>query len=168
MFCSNDLITRKHVATNWFSIIEFNNDIITQMHIANWFSTIKKSPSYSQLLQHLWTSLPDNQWVINQIITEPPAVLERPTGRMFKLYFLLAAAAAALAVTGTSLAPECCPTKADWSTSMSRNCCASSLMPKRTSSSHPKPSTRGFGSQNTSIGGVFCLLLAGSLWHKGA
>ena len=30
---------------------------------------------------------------------------------MFKLYFLLAAAAAALAVTGTSLAPECCPTK---------------------------------------------------------
>ena len=28
---------------------------------------------------------------------------------------------------------------------------------------HPKPPTRGFGTQN----GVFCLLLAGSLWHKG-
>ena len=32
---------------------------------------------------------------------------------------------------------------------------------------HPKPSTRGFGTQNTILG-VFCLLLAGSLWHKGA
>ena len=35
----------------------------------------------------------------------------------------------------------------DWSTSMSRldprNCSASSLMPLRTSSSHPKPPTRG-------------------------
>ena len=146
MFCSNDLINRKHVPTNWFSMIKFNNDIITQMHIANWFSAIK----FSQL-KHLWTSLPDNQWVINQIITEPPAVLEGPTGRMFKLYFLLAAA---LAVTGT---PECCPTKADWSTSRSRtgsrNCCASNLMPKITSSSHQKP-RKGFGTQNTTIGDI--------------
>ena len=154
MFCSNDLITRKHVATNWFSIIEFNNDIITQMHIANWFSTIKKSPSYSQLLQHLWTSLPDNQWVINQIITEPPAVLEGPTGRMFKLYFLLAAAAAALAVTGTSLAPECCPTKADWSTSRSRT--GSIKSPERALE------------RKIQQLGIFCLLLDGSLRHKGA
>ena len=52
--------------------------------------------------------------------------------------------------------------KADWSTSMSRtfprNSYASSLMPQR---------TRGFGTKNTHWG-VFCLLLAGSLLHKGA
>ena len=30
---------------------------------------------------------------------------------------------------------------------------------------HPKPPTRGFGTQNTPRG-VFCLLLSGSLWHK--